>query len=147
MLLFELLALKKNLLQFFKLKKRKKKFSSSILAHWHENFILLRTLTTNTNTARQSIMPSCAKNWLKYLQNEKISLVLCSSALDHWKETKWSQLNTYTDRNIMEDSYQLVTHFPVFPLWEYRIASFNLKFLIKGSNCVLPEREIREMFC
>ena len=31
-------------------------------------------------------------------------------------------------------------------LWEYRIASFNQKLLLKGSNSVLPEREIREMF-
>ena len=40
----------------------------------------------------------------------------------------------YTDRNILENSY-----------WEYRIASFNEKFCIKGINSVLPEREIREM--
>ena len=53
---------------------------------------------------------------------------------------------THTDRNILEDSYKLVKHFPDFPLWEYTIASFNQKFLIKGSNSLLPEWEIREMF-
>ena len=52
----------------------------------------------------------------------------------------------YTDRNNFEDSYYLVKHFPDFPLWEYTIASFKQKLLIKRSNSVLPEREIREMF-
>ena len=52
----------------------------------------------------------------------------------------------YTDRNILEDSYKLIKHFPDFPLWEYTIAAFNQKFLIEGSNSFLPEREIREMF-
>ena len=51
-----------------------------------------------------------------------------------------------TDRNILEDSCQLVKHFPDFPLWEYRIASFNAKLFIKGSNSELTEREIWEMF-
>jgi hypothetical protein len=46
-----------------------------------------------------------------------------------------------TDRNIMENSY-----FPDFLLWEYRITFFNEKLCIKGSNSVLPERDIREMF-
>ena len=51
-----------------------------------------------------------------------------------------------TDKNIFEDSYQLVRHFPDFPPWEYRIACFNAKPFIKGSNSVLPEQEIQEMF-
>ena len=55
-------------------------------------------------------------------------------------------MHFYTDRNILEDYYKLVKHFPDFPLWEYKIASFNEKLCIKGSNSVLPEREIREMF-
>ena len=50
----------------------------------------------------------------------------------------------YNDRNILEDSYWLLKHFPDF--WEYRIASFNTKFFIKGSNSVLPEQEIQEIF-
>ena len=37
-----------------------------------------------------------------------------------------------TDRNILDDSYQLVKHFLDFPLWEYTIASFKQKLLIKG---------------
>ena len=53
----------------------------------------------------------------------------------------------YTDRNILDDSYYLlVKHFPDFPLWVYTIASFKQKLLIKSSNSVLPEREIREMY-
>ena len=52
----------------------------------------------------------------------------------------------YTDRNILEESYELVKHFPGFLLWEYNIASFNAKLFIKGSNSVLPEWEILEMF-
>ena len=52
----------------------------------------------------------------------------------------------FTDRNILEDSYKLVKHFLDFPLWEYRITSFIEKLCIQGSNSVLPEREIREMF-
>ena len=32
-----------------------------------------------------------------------------------------------TVRNILEDSYKLVKHFPDFLLWEYRIKSFLLK--------------------
>ena len=48
--------------------------------------------------------------------------------------------------NILDDSYQLVKRFLDFPLWEYTIASFKQKFLIKRSNSVLPEREIRETF-
>ena len=32
---------------------------------------------------------------------------------------------TFTDRNILEDSYLLVKHFLDFTLREYRIASFN----------------------
>ena len=55
-------------------------------------------------------------------------------------------MHFYTDKNILEDSYKLVKHFPDFPLWEYTIASFKQKLLIKRSNSVLPEREIREMF-
>ena len=52
-----------------------------------------------------------------------------------------------TDKNFLEDSYYYsVKHFPDFPLCEYTIASFKKKLLIKGSNCVLPEREIQEMF-
>ena len=31
----------------------------------------------------------------------------------------------FTDRNIFDDSYKLVTHFPDFLLWENRIAYFN----------------------
>ena len=53
---------------------------------------------------------------------------------------------SYTDRNILDDSHQLVKHFSDFPLWEYRFASFDKKLLLKGSNTVLPEWEIREMF-
>ena len=54
----------------------------------------------------------------------------------------------YTDRNILEDSYYLVEHFPDSMLWEYRFASFNKKLLIKRSNSVLTEREIQEKrFC
>ena len=56
------------------------------------------------------------------------------------------QLHRITDKNIFDNSYKLVKHFPDFPLWEYPIASFNQKFLIEGSNSLLPEREIREMF-
>ena len=52
----------------------------------------------------------------------------------------------FTDINILEDSYQLVKHFLDFPLWEYRIASFNHKLFPKGSNSVLPESQTREMF-
>ena len=29
-----------------------------------------------------------------------------------------------TEKNILDKSYKLVKHFPDFPLWEYRIASF-----------------------
>ena len=43
----------------------------------------------------------------------------------------------FTDRNILEDSYQLVKHFLDFPLWEYRFASFNKKLLIKRSKSLL----------
>ena len=57
-----------------------------------------------------------------------------------------SNLIRYTDRNNFEDSYKLVKHLPDFTLWEYRIASFIQKLLLKGSTSVLPEREIREMF-
>ena len=51
-----------------------------------------------------------------------------------------------TNRNILDNFYQLVKYFLDFPLWEYTIASFKQKLLIKRSNCVLPEREIWEMF-
>ena len=34
-------------------------------------------------------------------------------------------MTSYTDRNILEDSYQLVIHFQDFQLWEYNIASFE----------------------
>ena len=34
-------------------------------------------------------------------------------------------IGKYTDKNIFDDSYQLVTHFPDFPLWENRIAYFK----------------------
>ena len=44
-----------------------------------------------------------------------------------------------TDRNILEHSYYLVKHFPDFPLWEYTIASFKQKLVIKRSNSVLDE--------
>ena len=50
----------------------------------------------------------------------------------------------YTDRNNLEDSYQVVKYFLDFPLREYRITSLNEKLCIKGSNSVLPE--IWEMF-
>ena len=43
----------------------------------------------------------------------------CGSTLPHLI------LNNYTARNILEDSFWLVKHFPDFPLWEYRITSFN----------------------
>ena len=33
--------------------------------------------------------------------------------------------STNTDKNIFDKSYQLVTHFPDFPLWENRIAHFK----------------------
>ena len=36
-----------------------------------------------------------------------------------------SKMNTNTDKNILEDSYQLVKHFLDFSLWEYSIASFD----------------------
>ena len=45
---------------------------------------------------------------------------------------------SYTDRNILDNSYYSVKYFLEFPLWEYTIASFKQKLLIKGSNCVLP---------
>ena len=32
-----------------------------------------------------------------------------------------------TDRNIFEDSCNLVKHFPGFPLWKYRFATFDKK--------------------
>jgi hypothetical protein len=32
-----------------------------------------------------------------------------------------------TDKNILDESYYLVKHFPEFPLWEYKIASFKEK--------------------
>ena len=53
---------------------------------------------------------------------------------------------TNTDRTNFEDSYQLVKHFPDFMPLEYRIASFNQKLLLKGSNSVLLESQIQEMF-
>ena len=49
----------------------------------------------------------------------------------------------FTDKNIFDNSYYLVKHFPDFLLWEYRIASLNAELFIKGSNSVLPKREIR----
>ena len=52
----------------------------------------------------------------------------------------------HTDRINFEDYYKLVKHFPDLTFWEYRIASFNQKLLVKGSNSVLPESQIREMF-
>ena len=33
-----------------------------------------------------------------------------------------SNIRIYIDKNILDESYQLVKHFPDFPLWEYRIA-------------------------
>ena len=54
--------------------------------------------------------------------------------------------DNFTDRNISEDSYYLVKHFPDYLLWEYTIASFEQKFLVKRCNSVLPEWEIWEMF-
>ena len=33
--------------------------------------------------------------------------------------------STNTDKNILDNSYQLVTHFPDFPLGENRIAYFR----------------------
>ena len=53
-----------------------------------------------------------------------------------------------TDRNILEDSYQSVKHFLNFPSQKYilAIAISKQKFLIKRSNSVLLEWEIREMF-
>ena len=50
-----------------------------------------------------------------------------------------------TDKNILDDSYKLVTHFPDFPLWENRIAYFEYKFLLKVTNYILPDREIQEI--
>ena len=41
---------------------------------------------------------------------------------------------------------KLVKHCLDFPRWEYTIASFNQKLLLKGSNYIFPEREIRKMF-
>ena len=38
-------------------------------------------------------------------------------------EPEWKQLITY--KNILEDSYYLVKHFPDFQAWEYRIAYFK----------------------
>ena len=52
----------------------------------------------------------------------------------------------FTDKNIFDNSYYLVKHFPDFPLWEYTIVSFKQKLLIKTRNSVLPEQEIREIF-
>ena len=37
----------------------------------------------------------------------------------------FSKLFHYTDKNIFDDSYYIVTHFPDFPLWEKRIAYFK----------------------
>ena len=33
-----------------------------------------------------------------------------------------NEVSIYTDKNILDESYLLVKHFPAFPLWEYRIA-------------------------
>ena len=57
-----------------------------------------------------------------------------------------SQTTSIADKNILEDSYKLVKHFLDFLLWEYTIASFNQKLLIKGSNSLLLEREIWGLF-
>ena len=42
-----------------------------------------------------------------------------------------SIIQIVTDRNILEDSYQLVKHFPDFLLWEYKIASFKQNVVLK----------------
>ena len=34
-------------------------------------------------------------------------------------------MRSYTDRNILDNHYQLVIHLQDFPLWEYSIASFE----------------------
>ena len=57
-----------------------------------------------------------------------------------------SQPKSYTDSNILEDSYLLIKHFPDFLLWEYRFASFDAKLFVKGSNSVFPVQEIQKMF-
>ena len=75
----------------------------------------------------------------KFDSTHSACIALQNILLIFWK--KW-----YTDRNILDDSYQLVKHFLNFPLWEYTISSLKQKLLIKGSNSVLPEREIQEMF-
>ena len=46
----------------------------------------------------------------------------------------------YTNENIFDNSYKLVTHFPDFLLWENRIAN-----TLNKSNSVLPGSEIRDM--
>ena len=70
-----------------------------------------------------------------YIMTASSQLILCSGTFV-----------SFTDRNILEDSYQLVKHFSAFQLWEYTIASFKQKLLIKRSNSVLPEQEIQKMF-
>ena len=54
-------------------------------------------------------------------------------------------LGSNTDRNIFDDSYQSVTYILDFQLWENGIAYFKQKLLLKVSNSVLPDREIRKM--
>ena len=52
----------------------------------------------------------------------------------------------FTDSNILDNSYLLVKHFRISLSGSTQLLSLSKKLLIKGSNCVLPEREIREMF-
>ena len=40
----------------------------------------------------------------------------------------------HTDKKNLEDSYYLVKHFPDFPLWEYRIASFKYVKAVKNKT-------------
>ena len=51
-----------------------------------------------------------------------------------------------TDGNILDNSYYFVKHFSDFPLWEYKIATYNQNIFLKSSKSVLPKREIREIF-
>ena len=51
-----------------------------------------------------------------------------------------------TDRNILEDSYQLVKHFLDFSLWEYRFASFDTKLSIKICKLYSQSRKSEKCF-
>ena len=67
---------------------------------------------------RTNIFQNYGAQWL---QVQVLDISVSSICL---KKVISAGLNS-TDRNILEDSYQLVKHFPEFLFWEYRIASFN----------------------